>query len=301
MKPPSGFIQLDVPIGGIDARQERPPLPIATPTEFAGNKRRPFGSPRCSDQGHPGLVRSIAALTAITLEARTDDVFPTCAPPGRPRDYMIQVELASGQPVAAVLAGVAIAHENVVAREPDPPAGNSIETDQQDYPGDAQHPSNHPDPVLPGGQLGPRGEVEGLVLLVNRSSHSPVEQTQRSPHRSDMNRQEGLVQHQGPAADCPPSCQSSVHFARLAARFRQSRLHNPRLYVDMAPKCAKYLAPWRALHPTLHSTTAQPDIWLRICRRWAPRALKLCSGRPQALGWRPIRSSEFTLAKTDHH
>src|ERR1035437_3403519 len=74
-------------------------------------------SARLPHEFHAGFVRQQIALPAIAGMAASNEVFPRRSPTPRTRDDVIQCQLASRQDLAAVLAGVAVAQQNVLARE----------------------------------------------------------------------------------------------------------------------------------------------------------------------------------------
>src|SRR4249920_755190 len=63
---------------------------------------------------HPGFVRREVALAQITGRTRRDHVVPGGMPATRSRQYMIEGEVVT---VAAILAGEAVARENVKSCE----------------------------------------------------------------------------------------------------------------------------------------------------------------------------------------
>jgi len=78
------------------------------------DKRAPFWPLRFPDQAHVHFTRKPVALLCITCDARTNHVFPSCRPSAIARDDVIQIEVAPVKHLAAILAGVLVALENVV-------------------------------------------------------------------------------------------------------------------------------------------------------------------------------------------
>src|ERR1035437_10735153 len=74
-------------------------------------------SARLTHQFHAGFVRQQIALPAVAGVAASNEIFPRRSSAPRARDDVIQRQLASGQDLAAVLAGIAVAQQNVLARE----------------------------------------------------------------------------------------------------------------------------------------------------------------------------------------
>src|SRR5271155_2258732 len=86
---------------------------------------------------HPGFVGCAATFAAIAVMARAYDVLPRRHAAARARDDVVQVQLGARQLLVAVLAGVAVAGEDVEAREADVPLGHALVRRQQQDPRDA--------------------------------------------------------------------------------------------------------------------------------------------------------------------
>ena len=82
---------------------------------------------------HAGLFRSSGPLPVVAAMAAGDQVFPGRFAGARPRDHMIQSQLAGRQCAMAVLAGVSVAHQNVLARERPGLARNSLVFQEPDH------------------------------------------------------------------------------------------------------------------------------------------------------------------------
>lgn len=70
---------------------------------------------RWAQQSHPGLFGRTIAFSVIAGMAARDQVFPCGFPGAGSRDYMIEGHFARRERFVAVLAGVAIAHQYVLA------------------------------------------------------------------------------------------------------------------------------------------------------------------------------------------
>ena len=68
-------------------------------------------------QFHTSFVRCPVAFSVVAEMAAGDQVFPRSFPGARARNDMVEGHLARGQSAVAVLAGVAIAHQDVFARQ----------------------------------------------------------------------------------------------------------------------------------------------------------------------------------------
>src|SRR5580658_8513802 len=86
---------------------------------------------------HPGLVGRAATLAAIAVMARAYDVLPRRHPTARARDHVVEIELGARQFLVAVLAGVAVAGEDVEAREAHLAFRHALVRRQQQDAGDA--------------------------------------------------------------------------------------------------------------------------------------------------------------------
>src|ERR1035438_8967468 len=73
--------------------------------------------PRLPQQLHAGLFRSPAALVIVAGVATGHQVLPGRLAGARPRNHMIQGQLAGRHRAVAVLAGITVAHQNILARE----------------------------------------------------------------------------------------------------------------------------------------------------------------------------------------
>src|SRR5262245_4244040 len=79
------------------------------------DERPPLRSLRFTNQAHVRFAREPVAFTRIAADAGTNHVLPRGSTSPITRHDVIQVELAAIENLAAVLAGVLVALENVVA------------------------------------------------------------------------------------------------------------------------------------------------------------------------------------------
>ena len=70
---------------------------------------------RCACQFHPRLVRRPAALAIVARMAAGNQVFPSRFARPRARDHVVERQFARGHGTVAILAGVAVAHQNVLS------------------------------------------------------------------------------------------------------------------------------------------------------------------------------------------
>jgi len=81
------------------------------------DKRPPFWPFGFADQTHVRFARKPIALARIARNARANHVLPSCGPSAIARHDVIQIEFASIEKLTAVLAGVLVALEDIVARK----------------------------------------------------------------------------------------------------------------------------------------------------------------------------------------
>ena len=81
------------------------------------DERPPFWPFGFADQAHVRFARKPVALACIAGDARANHVFPCCSPSPIAWYDVIQIEFASIENFTAVLAGVLVALEDIVARK----------------------------------------------------------------------------------------------------------------------------------------------------------------------------------------
>jgi len=121
------FAQLNVPIGQVDKVLPAVMLVEGEINLNEGTPLRPLGF---SNQVQACLLRSAVGLECITLDTGTDNVFPSGRTAAVPWQNMIQVEILAITGFAAVLAGIAIAFEDVMPGKLDLFFGNMIVNQQ---------------------------------------------------------------------------------------------------------------------------------------------------------------------------
>src|SRR5208337_5271843 len=97
---------------------------------------------------HPGFVGGAATLAAIAVMARAYDVLPRGHPAARARDNVVEIQLCPWQFLVAVLAGVAVAGEDVEARESHVALGHALVRGQQQDPRHADEAVHYPQPLM---------------------------------------------------------------------------------------------------------------------------------------------------------
>ena len=106
--------QFNVPVRKIDKV-----FPKVVLRRRKGNldKWPPLWPLRFADQAHVRFTRKPIALACIARDARANHIFPGRSPAPIARHDVIQIELAAIEEFAAILAGVLVSLENIVASE----------------------------------------------------------------------------------------------------------------------------------------------------------------------------------------
>ena len=125
--------QLDVPVSKID---EMLPEIVLRSGERDLHERPPLRPLRFANQTHVRFTRDTIALSGITGYARANHVLPNRRASAVARHNVIQIKIAPIKDVAAVLAGVLVPLEDVVACEFDLFLRKPVEHEQHDHPWD---------------------------------------------------------------------------------------------------------------------------------------------------------------------
>ncbi len=88
---------------------------VARLVELDVQERTPFRTLRFFQQLKPGFRRSSIALLAVTRHAGTDDVFPARFTATIPGNHVVKIQILAIEFLRAILAGVVIPLEDVVA------------------------------------------------------------------------------------------------------------------------------------------------------------------------------------------
>jgi hypothetical protein len=217
--------QLDVPVRAVYPSEEGSPLSIAGAGQRPRHKRGPRRAARLPAQPHAGLPRSAPSLQAVTLEASAHDVLPCRHSASRAGNHVVQVELATRLPLTAVLAGISVAHEDVVATEPDLAPRHPVKRHQQDHARHAHEARYEAHGLrVERRHCGPIGEIKGSVLLVYCPCDAPVQKRERPPNRRHVDRQIRTVQDEGLSPQISNDERGRGHLTRrLPASDEQSR------------------------------------------------------------------------------
>ena len=167
------------------------------------HKWAPLGPLRFADKMHVRFLRQPIAFACIARDARANHIFPCSRSASFTRHDMIKIQVVALEDLAAVLAGVLVALENVVASELHFLFREPIEKEQHDYARHPNLPRNCRDDFVigrGGGEVAPTVEVmdEEIVFVVggNNVSVARVNERERAPRRADVDRLPETVQHQ---------------------------------------------------------------------------------------------------------
>ena len=149
------------------------------------------------------FLRKPIAFARVTWDARADDVLPCRRPSSIARYDMIEIQLVALKNLAAILAGVFVTLENIVARELHFLFRETIEEEQHDHARHADPPRNCRDHFVfrrGHGKIAPtleivRHEIVGFIRR-NNVGMARVHQRERASRRADVYRLPETVQHQ---------------------------------------------------------------------------------------------------------
>src|SRR5690606_27190611 len=108
------FSQLDVPVGEIDKML---PAVVLLQAEIDLHERAPLRPLGLANEMHTGFLRCAVCLDRIALDARADNVLPAGRAAAIARDDVVEIEILPVEHMAAILAGVFVALEDVMPRE----------------------------------------------------------------------------------------------------------------------------------------------------------------------------------------
>jgi len=159
------------------------------------DKRAPLRPLRLADQMHARFNRRAIGLLRVTDDARADDVLPRCRTTAVARDDVIEVQVLAVKFAAAILAGVAVALENIVPRELDFLLRHAIKQYQEDHarkPDSKRHGVNALRMRFLLREILPLAEIErleGAIGAIEHDLRAPFKQErQGSLCRADIHR-----------------------------------------------------------------------------------------------------------------
>src|SRR5579862_7299713 len=120
---------------------------------------------------------------------------------------MVEVQLGAREALAAVLASIIVAREDVEAREAHMTLRHTLIGHQQQHARYADVSAHDSEALMMhlNRQVAPALEIEGAILLVDGLGDTLIEERKGALHRSDVNRQVGAIQNQDPAVQKSPA------------------------------------------------------------------------------------------------
>ena len=192
--------QLDVPIGKID---KVPPAFVLRRRKCDVHKRAPLRTLRFANQTHLRFPRQAVALARIARDTGANHVLPDGESASVARHDVIEIQVVPLKNLAAVLAGVLIALENIVPRKFHFLFRQPIEEEQHDHTWHPNLPRNcRNDFVIGrgGGEVAPTVEVmrQEIVFVIGRNhmGMARIHQRKRAARRADVDRLPKAIQHQ---------------------------------------------------------------------------------------------------------
>ena len=192
--------QLDVPVGKIDKVS---PAFVLRRRKCDVHKRAPLRALRFANQTHLRFPRQTVALARIARDTGANHVLPDGESASVARHDMIEIQVVPLKNLAAVLAGVLVALENIVPREFHFLFRQPIEEEQHDHTRHPNLPRNRGDDFVigrGGGEVAPTVEImrQEIVFVIggNHVGMARVNERERAPRRADVDRLPEAIQHQ---------------------------------------------------------------------------------------------------------
>jgi hypothetical protein len=167
------------------------------------HKRAPFGPLWLADQAHVHLSRKPIALLGITGDARAHHVFPSGCPSAVARHHVIEIQVAPIKYLAAVLAGILVAFENVVPGKLNLLFRKPIENQEYDNAWNANLERNRSDYFMVGRarrNIAPAIEIvrEEIIRFIggNHVRVPGVNERKGAARSADIDRLPQAIQHQ---------------------------------------------------------------------------------------------------------
>ena len=165
------------------------------------HKWPPLRPLRFSNQMHARLNRCAVGLARVAPDAGADNVFPGRGAAVVAWDDVVEIEIAAVEVLAAILAGVAVALEDVMPGEFDFLVREPIEEQQQNHPRDANVKGDGPDhvfAVMAMGKFAPLVEIKRLEItgiFDHDFGVAHVQQHKRALNRADVDRLPQAVEY----------------------------------------------------------------------------------------------------------
>src|SRR5271167_347988 len=116
---------------------------------------------------------------------------------------MVEIQLGARQLLVAVLAGVAVAGEDVEAREADVALGYALIGGQQQDARDADDAVHDAEALVLdlNGQIAPTVEVKRVILLIDRLGYALIKQRKRAFYRRNVNGEVRAIENEDLAVE----------------------------------------------------------------------------------------------------
>ena len=184
--------QLDIPVSEID---KMPPAFVLRRRKCDLHKRAPLRAFRFANQTHLCFPWQTVAFSRIARDTGANHVLPGGESAAVARHDVIEIQVVPLKNLAAVLAGVLVALENIVPRKFHFLFRQPIEEEQHDHTRHPNLPRNRRDDFVigrGGGEVAPTVEVMGqeIVFVIggNHVSMARVNERERAPRRADVDR-----------------------------------------------------------------------------------------------------------------
>jgi len=166
-------------------------------------ERPPLRSLRFANQRHLRFLRKTVAFARVTRNARANYVFPSRCPTAIPWHYVIEIQIITIKSAAAVLAGVLVPLENVVAGKLHFLFRQPIKKEQHDHARHPDLPRNRLDEFVIGRvrrKIAPAFEIvrQEIIRVVRGDDMrvSGIDERERTSRRADVHRLPETIQHQ---------------------------------------------------------------------------------------------------------
>ena len=113
------------------------PTVVMVQAEVDLDEGPPFGAFGFADEMHGGFLRRMVGLARVAGDAGADNIFPGRGAATIARDDVVEVQIFAIENLAAILAGVVIALENIMTCEFDFLLGQAVKNHEQNDAGNA--------------------------------------------------------------------------------------------------------------------------------------------------------------------
>lgn len=194
------FTEFHVPVGEVN---EMLPAFVLVQSQIDLNERTPLGPLGLANEMHARLLRRVVGFAGVAGDAGADNVLPCGGTAAVAGNDVIEIQILAVESLAAVLAHVVIALENIMPGELDFLFGEAVEHDEQNDAGNADFEGDGADAFrmrLLFGKVLPLIEAVGLERAVlgiqDHLGMAFKEQSESAARGADINRLPQSVQDQ---------------------------------------------------------------------------------------------------------